>query len=106
LGWRYAKTAVIWLVPALLLLPLYLVLLVIAVVGAEGAPLQLVEGIKGKVNAALGPLMVLAGLGLGGVTIALAEDAESYVFGGFGAVVAVGLGIVLVQTAIAKLRAS
>ncbi len=57
--------------------PLYLVLLAFSPIAEDGAALGLVEGIKGKVNAALGPLLIVAGFALAGATIAYASDAES-----------------------------
>lgn len=107
IGLRYAKTALLWLIPALLVLPIYLVAIGISVLASDGALLEASEGVRGGINAALGPLLVLCGIAMAVLTVSWGGDAEAYVSGGFAAVVSAGLGVVLVTRALRQLgRAS
>jgi hypothetical protein len=105
LGRRYVKTAATWLIPALLLLPVYLLVLGLSVfIAGEGALMGAFDKIKGNINAALGPLLILAGIGFGVATPIYAADFDGYVTGVFAALVSIGFGIALVREALAKLR--
>lgn len=101
---RFIKTALIWFIPALLALPVYLVLLAISAIGGDGALLETTEGVRGGINAALGPLLVVCGLAAGAFTAIRAGDVEDYLTGGFAAAVCVGFGALLWRRALEHLR--
>jgi hypothetical protein len=104
--WRFCKTALLWMIPALIVLPIYLVVVGISVLASEGALLEASEGVRGGINAALGPLLVLCGVAAAVVTGLWGADAESYLTGGFFAIVAIGLGVVLMTRALRQLGQS
>lgn len=91
----FAKDACLWLIPALLVLPIYLVVLGVSAIVGDGSLLEASEGVRGRINTALGPLLVLCGAAAGVFTARLASDAEGYVTGAFFALITAGLGVVL-----------
>jgi hypothetical protein len=103
---RFSKIALVWFVPALLVLPLYLVAVAISVAAADGALLEASDGLRGRLFAALGPLLVACGLALAVVTVRWGEDVEAYLGGGAAATVCVFLGAVMIRRELARLRRS
>lgn len=101
---QFAKNALLWLVPALIALPFYLILLLISMVAGEGTLLEATDGVSGGINCALGPLLILVGFVAVGLTIQFGTDASYYVEGIFFAIISVGLGIVLARRALIALR--
>ena len=92
---KLTKTALLWLIPALLVLPIYLLVLGFSVLASDGSMLEASGGVRGGINAALGPLLMLCGVAAGVFTVMSAGEAEDYINGGFFAVVAFGLGVAL-----------
>ncbi|PRP95373.1 hypothetical protein ENSA5_39580 [Enhygromyxa salina] len=100
----FIKTALVWLIPALLLLPLYLVLIAISMFAGDGSLLEATEGVRGGINAALGPLLILSGVAVGVFTAIYAGETQDWISGGLAVVITVGAGVVLGQRALAQLR--
>jgi hypothetical protein len=94
--WELFKKALVWLIPALLVLPFYLILIAVTAVAADGSLLATTEGVRGGINAAIGPLLVLCGIAAVVATVLLATDAQDYVNGVFFALATAGLGVALV----------
>lgn len=90
--WQFFWTALLWLVPALLLLPLYLIVLVVSVLISEGAPIELLTKFKGGINSALGLLLVLCGIAALVFMVTTKLDAEGYLYVGLSSLVCGGLG--------------
>lgn len=103
---KLAKTALLWLIPALLVLPIYLLVLAVSVLASDGSLLEVSGGVRGGINAALGPLLMLCGVAAGVLTVMFAGEAEGYVTGGFFAVVAFGLGVVLMTRELRRMARS
>jgi hypothetical protein len=103
---RFSKTAAVWFVPALLVLPLYLVAVAISVAASDGGLLEASDGLRGRIFAALGPLLVACGLALTVVTVRWGEDAEAYLGGGAAALVCVWLGVLMIRRELARLGRS
>ena len=87
---RFFTKALVWFVPALLVLPFYVILLAIMAAGNDGQAASSMDGFRGGINTALGPLLVVVGIGIGIVGAALGHDLEAALTG-----VAVGLGCIL-----------
>lgn len=87
---RFMRTAVVWFLPAVLLLPFVLVVLAISVVAGDGSLLELGEGIRGKMLTALGPLLIACGVAAVAAAAILDADTEGWIsFGTFAAVAVV-----------------
>ena len=64
---EFARLALVWSIPALLVLPIYLLLIALSAAAADGALLEATDGVKGGINAAIGPLLFSCGaVALGG----------------------------------------
>lgn len=93
---RFLRDALVWMIPALLVLPILLALLAISMVAADGGLLEAGEGkIKGGLGAALGPLLILVGVAAGVLTAIYATELADYGEGGFFALICVGVGIAI-----------
>ena len=101
---EFLKNAVVWLVPALLVLPFYLVAIAISVAASDGGLLEASDGWRGRIFTALGPLLVLCGLGAAWVTARYGEDAEAYLSGGTAALVCIFVGILMSRRELHRLR--
>lgn len=102
---RFLQLAVLWLIPALFVLPFYLVLVAASAAFGDGELLGVTEGLRGGINAALGPLLIAcAGVG-GWVVYTYALTAEDYVYGAIAVVVAALLGLVCIRTVLRHMQA-
>ena len=102
---RFLFAALTWFIPALLVLPVYLILVALSAMAGDGTLLETTEGVRGGINAALGPLLVACGIAALVVTISWGSDVEAYLSGGVFALVTGGLGVVLWRKVLAHLRA-
>ena len=100
---EFASSAFIWLIPALLLLPLYLALLAISVVATEGALLEIVLKAKGGIHSALGVLLLLAAVALGVVVVQHASTADDWITGVFMVLATGGVGLFLSHRELRKI---
>lgn len=100
---RFFKSALLWLLPALLLLPVYLVLVLLSAIIEDGVLLEATSGIRGGINAALGPLLITCGIAGTGFVMVVGTVAEDYIFGVLFGVLCTGLGVVLSQRALRRL---
>ena len=103
---RFAKAALTWFVPALLILPIYLVILGISVIAADVTLLEATEGVKGGINAAIGPLLILCGLVAVALTVVLGTDESHYINGAFFALGAIAIGAIISRQALDHLAKS
>ncbi|MDH5490672.1 MAG: hypothetical protein OEY14_01735 [Myxococcales bacterium] len=100
----FLRQALIWFVPALLVLPLYLLLMTLSILGGDGELLRITEGVRGGINAALGPLLSLLGLLVGGLALIYGDGVEAY---GMGLALSAGgliFGTSLAQQALRRIR--
>ena len=81
---QFFWTAVLWFIPALLLLPFALLLVAISVVAGDGTLLEMGEGLSSKVLTALGPMLIACGIAALVLAAAWGADVEGWLsFGGF-----------------------
>ncbi len=90
--WQFFWTALLWLVPAVLLLPIYVIVLAISMLVWEGAAIELLTKFKGGINSALGLLLVLLGVAALVFLFTAKLDAEGYVYVGVFSLICGGLG--------------
>jgi len=102
---QYLRVALIWLIPALLLLPFYLLLIGISVLAGEGALLELALKTKGGIHSAVGLLLVLGALAILVFLIQEASVANDWVQGGAMVLVTGGVGMYFVIRELRKLAA-
>jgi hypothetical protein len=100
---QFLRNALLWFVPALLLLPIYVLLVAISVVAGDGAVLDFVGKLRGRIDGALGLLMIVGGVALGVVLPSLATDGQSWAYGGFTALVLLGMGVYFVRRELKRL---
>lgn len=105
LWWRFTATAFVWLIPALLLLPLVLIVAAITMVAADGSLLELGSGIRGKLLTALGPLLVVLGVGTIVFAAVAGADREGWINAGFFAAFLIALGVFAIRKALRYLAA-
>jgi hypothetical protein len=102
--WRtYAGVALLWLIPALIVLPIYLIVVAISAVAADGGLIEAGSGVKGRIDAATGPLLVICGVAAGVVTAMWATTGEGYATGGGFALVTVMVGCALMTRVLRRL---
>lgn len=102
---EYFTSALIWLVPALFLLPFYLVLIAISVAASEGGLLAIVMKARGGIHAALGLLLVLGSIALLVVVVQVADEAIDWIEGGFMVLVTGGMGAYFMQRELRRIAA-
>ncbi len=103
---EFARLALVWSIPALLILPIYLVLIALSAVAADGAILEATDGVRGGINAAIGPLLFVCGAVAMTATLMLAQEPTDYITG-LGALVGCWLvGWHLSSRALAGIRKS
>lgn len=105
LWWRFTATAFVWLIPALLLLPVVLVVAAITMVAADGSLLELGSGIRGKLLTALGPLLVALGAGTIVFAAIARADTEGWISAGGFAALLIALGVFAIRKALRYLAA-
>lgn len=105
LWWRFTTTAFVWLIPALLLLPIVLVIAALSMAASDGSLLELGSGIRGKLLTALGPLLVAAGAGVIVFAAIANADAEGWLNAGCLAAVLIALGVFAIRRALRSLAA-
>ena len=105
LWWRFTATAFVWLIPALLLLPVVLVVAAITMAAADGSLLELGSGIRGKLLTALGPLLVVLGAGTIVFAAIAGADAEDWLSAGGFAALLIVLGVFAIRKALRYLAA-
>ena len=85
---RFGRTALVWFIPAILLLPFALLLVAISAVAGDGSLLELGDGLSSKVLTALGPMLIASGIAALAAAAILEADTEGWIStGGFAAVV-------------------
>lgn len=84
---EFLRSALVWAIPGLLVLPFYLILIAISGAGGDGTLLEVTDGVKGGINAAIGPLLFVCGAVAMGGTLVLAVEAADYVWGAFALIV-------------------
>lgn len=89
---RFAGDAVVWLLPALVLLPVYLVVLVLSMLAESGELLQPFFEKHRGFHGALGVLLVMVAIAVAVFVAGAATEALDYVEGGFAVLVTGGLG--------------
>ncbi|MCG8422201.1 MAG: hypothetical protein MJE77_30125 [Proteobacteria bacterium] len=89
---RFVGTAVIWLIPALLLLPIALIVVGLVALSGEGQLLEISNGIRGKIFAALGPLLLLCGVAVAVFTAMRASSLTDWIEMGWIALLALLCG--------------
>ncbi len=102
---QYLRVALVWLVPALLLLPFYLLLIGISVLAGEGALLEIVTKAKGGIHSAVGLWLVLGALAMLVFVVLEATVADDWVQGGAMVLVTGGVGAYLVRRELRKIAA-
>lgn len=102
---RFALTALIWLVPAVLFLPLVLVVIALSVLGSDGTILELVAKLRGGVLTALGPLLVVVGGGLVAFTANLGADLEEWLTVALFAALTMGGGFIAIRHSLRRIAA-
>jgi hypothetical protein len=100
---EFAGSAVVWLIPALLLLPIYLLLVAISVLASEGALLEFTLGARGRIHSALGLLMVLSAVAVAVLLPMYALTSDDWINGVFMVAVAGGAGVYLVYRELRKI---
>lgn len=89
---EYFMAALVWLVPALILLPFYLLLIAISVAASEGGLLEIAMKARGGIHCALGLLLVLGSIAGLVFVVQVADEAIDWVEGGFMVLVTAGVG--------------
>lgn len=101
---EFVGSAFVWLIPALLVLPLYLVIIGISVIASEGALLELMLRIRGGIHSALGVLLLLAAIALAIYLVQHGQlTAEDWVNGGFIVLCTAGGGAFLAHRELRKI---
>lgn len=91
---EFLRTALIWLIPALLALPIVLVVIAVSMVAGDGGLFEAGEGsMKGGLATALGPVLILVGVAAIVFTAMHASEAADYGEGGFFGLTCIGIGI-------------
>ena len=102
---KFARLALIWLIPALLVLPIYLVLIALSASAGDGTLLEATEGVKGGINAAVGPLLFLCGAVAMVGTVILAQETSDYITGVSALIVCWLIGWHISSRALKQIRA-
>jgi hypothetical protein len=98
-------SALVWLVPALLLLPFYLLLVLVSVLIENGELLELVGRLRGGIHCALGPLLVAIAIA-GGIGLPqYAVEGSDWVFGVVAVLITGGLGVFFVHRELSRIAA-
>lgn len=92
-----------WLVPALLLLPLYLLIVLISMAAEEGAILGATMKLRGGVHSALGVLLLTTAIVVAVFTVQHATVADDWIQGTFFTLVIGGVGTYFVRRELRKL---
>ncbi len=105
LWWRFTATALAWSIPALLLLPIVLVVAAVTMAAGDGSLLELGSKLRGKLLTALGPLLVLLGVGTIVFAAIAGVDAEGWLHAGAFAALLLALGVLATRKALRFLAA-
>ena len=100
---RFATTALVWAVPALIALPFVVLLLLLSLWAADGALIEWMEKVRGGILTAIGPLLVLSGVAIGLFTASYAADFADGVMPAALALVVIALGGISTWSALRRI---
>lgn len=104
LWWQFTRTAIVWLIPAALLLPVVLLFVGLAAVSADGSLLEVGSGIRGKLLTALGPLLIISAGGVIVFASMAARNTNDWIGAGAFAVTLVAVGVYAIARAVRELQ--